>query len=187
MPTIKELSIRISKAKKDIEKLKSKVMKDSQLLFKQSIKDIFKKHKKLVSFSWTQYTPYWNDGDECLFSAHTDYLYINGSDDCESFSELEQFHTDCLDKDKSIKKLTMDNIKLAKKKDQKWQIESNERRIEEIQKADFEEVKWKYEFLKDVSNLLNNFSQEALLEMFSDHVKVTITKDGIETENYEHD
>lgn len=187
MPTTKELQTRISKSKKDIEKLRSKMIKDSQLLFKQSLKDIFKKHKKLVSFSWTQYTPHWNDGDECVFSAHTDYLYINGSEEDSNFRDMEKLYADCLDKDKAIKKLTAENVKLAKKKDQKWQIESNERRIEEIQKADFEDIKWKCEFLKDANDLLNDFSQEALQEMFNDHVRVIVTKTGIETESYEHD
>jgi len=187
MPTIKELTTRISKAKKDIEKLRSKMIKDSEMLFKQSLKNIFKKHEKLTSFSWTQYTPHWNDGDECVFSAHTDYLYINGSEEDCGFWDMEKLYKDCLDKDKSVKKLEEENIKLAKKKDQKWQIESNERRIEEIKKADFEEIKWKYEFLKDANDLLGDFSQEALQEMFNNDVKVTVTKDGIETEEYEHD
>ena len=42
----------------------------------------------LTSFAWTQYTPHWNDGDACTFSAHTDYLYINGSEDSESFWDI---------------------------------------------------------------------------------------------------
>lgn len=33
---------------------------------------IFEQHPSLQGFSWTQYTPYFNDGDPCLFSCHSD-------------------------------------------------------------------------------------------------------------------
>jgi len=187
MPTVKELHTRISKAKKDIEKLKSKLVKDTQMLFKHSLKDIFKNNKRLTSFSWTQYTPHWNDGDACTFSAHTDYIHLNGSDESDSLWDIENLYKDVINKDASIKKLQAENTKLAKKKDQKWQIESNERRIEEIQKADIEELTWKLDALKNINTLLSNADDDVLLEMFNDHVKVTVTKDGVETEEYQHD
>lgn len=187
MPTTKELSSRISKAKKDIEKLKSKLVKDTQLLFKVSLKDIFNKNKNLVSFAWTQYTPHWNDGDACTFSAHTDYIYLNGSDESESLWDVENLYNDVIDKENVIKKLKAENAKLAKKKDQKWQIESNERKIEEIQNTDIKEIEWKANALKDISELLSSANDDCLMEMFDDHVKVIVTKDGIETESYQHD
>lgn len=31
----------------------------------------FEKYPTLESFSWTQYTPYFNDGDTCQFSVHS--------------------------------------------------------------------------------------------------------------------
>ena len=187
MPTTKELTARISKAKKEIEKIKSKIVKDTGILFKQSLKEIFKKHKDLVSFSWSQYTPHWNDGDECLFSANTDYIYLNGSDESDSLWDIKSLYADVVNKEGSIKKLKAENVKLAKKKDQKWQIESNERKIEEIEKANLGELNWKLNALEDINNLLDNADSDALLEMFNNHVKVTATRDGIETEDYEHD
>lgn len=53
------------------------VVKDA---FKSAAKSLFADNSDLVSFSWRQYTPYFNDGDECVFGSHTDYPYINGSD-----------------------------------------------------------------------------------------------------------
>jgi hypothetical protein len=187
MPTVKELNARISRAKKDIEKLKIKLVKDTQMLFKQSVKDIFKKHKELISFSWTQFTPHWNDGDSCQFSANTDYIYLNGSEESESLWDNQNLYNDLLDYESVRNKLKAENVKLAKKKDQKWRIESNERKLEELENADIKQVKWKTEVLKDINGLLDMADTDALLEMFNDHVKVTVTKDGIETEDYEHD
>lgn len=40
---------------------------------------LFDKSKKIESIGWTQYTPYFNDGDSCEFGVNFD-LYINGSD-----------------------------------------------------------------------------------------------------------
>lgn len=43
-------------------------------------KKLFEENPTLESFSWRQYTDYFNDGDECTFSAHfyDDELTING-------------------------------------------------------------------------------------------------------------
>jgi hypothetical protein len=49
--------------------------------FESCAKEIFDKYPKLHTFSWRQYTPYFNDGSECEFSVNTSYLDINGRDD----------------------------------------------------------------------------------------------------------
>lgn len=49
-----------------------KTMKDmAKGLFNEISAEIFKENPNLQSFSWIEYTPYWNDGDICQFSAHT--------------------------------------------------------------------------------------------------------------------
>jgi len=188
MPTAKDLMKRISKMEKEIEKMKSKIQEDTESMFKLSFKEIFEKHSKLESFSWVQYTPNWNDGDECVFSAHTDYVYLNGSED-ESvcLQELEALYKDVLNKDKAIKKLTNENVRLAKKGNTKWQIDHNNQRISEIQNSDLDEVSWKYLALEDITGVLSSVDDDIFRDMFSDHVKVTVSRNGIETESYEHD
>jgi len=39
-------------------------------------KEIFERHPSLESFSWTQYTPYFNDGSPCVFDANVEYLRV---------------------------------------------------------------------------------------------------------------
>lgn len=39
--------------------------------------NVFNKFSQLQSFSWTQYTPYFNDGDECVFRMNGLH-YMNG-------------------------------------------------------------------------------------------------------------
>ena len=43
---------------------------------------LFEKFPELESFSWTQYAPYFNDGDACTFSAH-DIDRVNGHQEYE--------------------------------------------------------------------------------------------------------
>ena len=66
------------KAKRaEIAKQEAELLKESEKLFKKAVKDLFKENPTLESFSWTQYTPYFNDGDTCTFSANTDYPDVN--------------------------------------------------------------------------------------------------------------
>ena len=75
----------ILKAKQEeIKKLKKEMVEASNKIFTELTKEIFVEHPKVKSFGWTQYTPYFNDGDTCYFSVHTDYIYINGESADES-------------------------------------------------------------------------------------------------------
>lgn len=70
-----ELKVFEDKKKKLTEELRKEFPKLLQPLLEQS--------KVIDSISWTQYTPYFNDGDECEFSVHVDDLQINGLSEYE--------------------------------------------------------------------------------------------------------
>jgi hypothetical protein len=75
-----------------IEKIKSEIAafdekrkqlcEELQKQFPDLFKDFFAKHEWVEKFQWRQYTPYFNDGDECVFGVSNDYssLEINGVD-----------------------------------------------------------------------------------------------------------
>jgi len=65
-----ELDIFEAKKKQLVEELRKE--------FPRMFAELFNKSKCIESVSWTQYTPYFNDGDECVFSANTDWLNLNG-------------------------------------------------------------------------------------------------------------
>lgn len=60
-------------AKKQMAEFKEKMKQDGKQFFSDQSKELFEKHPTLVKFGWTQYTPYFNDGDTCYFSASLDY------------------------------------------------------------------------------------------------------------------
>jgi hypothetical protein len=51
--------------------------------FLEASNEVFNKYPNIESFSWTQYTPYFNDGDECTFSAQTKYPQLTFTDGTE--------------------------------------------------------------------------------------------------------
>jgi hypothetical protein len=73
--------------------MKEEFAEASKAIFTEEVKALFEKFPKLVSFSWTQYTPYFNDGEPCIFSAHTDYPSIQFGDEDEREDEYTNRET----------------------------------------------------------------------------------------------
>lgn len=104
------------------------------------------KDDTIQNISWSQYTPYFNDGDECTFGVNNDDIYVNGDD----LSELEGYEQSYSRKDREPNNL--------------------EKTVDEIRAA------------------LQAIPQEFYKDLFGDHVRVTVNRDGtIETEEYDHD
>lgn len=62
--------------------------------FSECTAAVFEQHPVLESFGWRQYTPYFNDGDPCVFRACTADFVING---------LDQYEADAPDGSKNAK------------------------------------------------------------------------------------
>jgi hypothetical protein len=50
-----------------------KLRKEGEAAVKDAFKDIFERFPELEMIWWTQYTPYFNDGDTCVFGVHDFY------------------------------------------------------------------------------------------------------------------
>lgn len=69
MPISKEEVKKVQQTMADLRAEMKKAISDA---FSNMAKVLFQDHPGLESFSWTAYTQYWNDGDQCYFSANTD-------------------------------------------------------------------------------------------------------------------
>ena len=187
--TSDSLKTKISKTQKEIEKLKNQLVKDSEKLFKTSCREIFENNPDFTSFAWTQYTAYWNDGEPCEFSAHTDYVYIDEEEDESDFYNAEIDFKELKQKEKTIKSLLseIEGLKKKGKKDDDWEIKHKQNRIEKLNELSLENAEKRFNFLKDINDLMKNIDQETLERMFGDHAKVVVTKDGVNVEHYDHD
>lgn len=73
----KSVSKKVKEFNSKVERLRKAFVKEAETLFKEATAEIFASEPKLESFSWTQYTPYFMDGDTCVFGVN-DICEING-------------------------------------------------------------------------------------------------------------
>jgi hypothetical protein len=159
-----------AKAQKKFDDLKKKIADAQQelkatakTLFKELSAEIFNENPTLVSFGWTQYTPYWNDGDTCTFSANTEYptVTVLASDGKKVRHDENYGETVWLDPEDEEIEHTTDS-------------EQYDQEIELVSEK--------------VGDFLRNFSDEDLETMFGDHCKVTAERSGkIEVDGYDHE
>lgn len=157
---IKELD----ETRKKISELKQELVDKSTEVFQEFQKDIFNKYPQLESFGWTQYTPYFNDGDTCIFSPHTNYLKINDEWVDDSAWVGENITTNW----------------------GKWnqQLRIYEGRVEEPNPNYNEELS---KANSEIVDFLSKFDDDFYLSKFGDHSEITITKDSLTIEDYDHD
>lgn len=74
------MSTALKQLKAEIENQQNLFKVKAQAAFKEATQEVFEAFPNLQSFSWTQYTPYFNDGHECVFGVRGDYPSINGVD-----------------------------------------------------------------------------------------------------------
>lgn len=162
--TIKEKIQSLDEIREKISELKKELVGKSTEIFTDFQKEIFDKYPQLKSFGWSQYTPYFNDGDTCQFSANTDYIKINDEwvDDSEWICE----------------KITTNWGK--------WNQEHRvyEGRVEELNPKYNEELAKAND---EIVDFLSKFDNDFYLSKFGDHSEITITKDSMTIEDHDHD
>lgn len=127
----------------------------------------------IVEFGWSQYTPYFNDGEPCEFSADEPWVRTTAevNTEEESFSEYD------LDLwgHPSLGKVTGH-----------WEGEWPNRKYVKDGYEGPDEAR--YNRCRALSRALQSGAfDNVLLEHFGDHARITVRKDGIEVEFYEHD
>jgi hypothetical protein len=116
--------------------LRAKSKEVARAAFHAGSQQIFEEQPEVNTFSWTQYTCYFNDGEECHFAVHDYDFELNGeepySEDCKLSPTIRNAAT------------------------------------------------------KSIRSLLRSFDD--MEELFGDHVRVIVSRDGIKTEEYvDHD
>lgn len=121
------------------------------------IKIIFIRYPKVKSFGWSQYTPYYNDGNEIYFSVNTDYISINGELVDESITSYGTWNRE--------KKVYEGRVEVP-----------NLNYDAELAKA-----------ADEIRDFLKHFDDDFFLEQFGDHAEVVVTKDGVSINDCDHD
>lgn len=150
------------------ETLSKKIRQMAAEVFADGVKVIFEKHPTLEYISWTQYTPYFNDGEACEFSVNRDYLTIKEVGE----EAIEDYDFDLGEITRSIETGTRRQWNGATRM---WEDVAFVPTDAELSAPTIREF-------------INEFEDADFLMMFGDHVRVTIYNDGrIEADHYDHD
>jgi hypothetical protein len=133
---------------------------------KNGFKEFFKRVPEVKTVHWVQYTPYFNDGDPCVFrvcdasfSNVEDVSRLSCYEDIEDEQEGE-FNTEVYGSYKNM-------LQYGGKK---------------ILSED------SYNICKELNVILTSSEMEDVMEnLFGDHVRVIATAEGFDTEDYDHD
>jgi len=72
------------------QELAKKFQATAQELFKKTTKNFFDSVPEIKAFYWSQYTPYFNDGDECVFSVND--VYFTNTTDTDNIEWEEEYN-----------------------------------------------------------------------------------------------
>lgn len=81
---MKDLQKEFDNLIREQQELSKKFQATAQELFKKTTKNFFEKVPEVKCFYWTQYTPYFNDGDTCVFSVGD--VYFTNTTDVDNIS-----------------------------------------------------------------------------------------------------
>jgi hypothetical protein len=182
MKKIDELKTKISEANARINELKKQVQKELQAEFTGALAELFDAYPFVKSLGFTAYTPYFNDGNTCEYNVHHDDCEFNGYDEYEDEPQGEGVN---------VLKLARETIYVEEPNPDynpvagSWAKEGRETHWVEKPNPDFNPL---YKEAVDAfRSALAVVDDDNWVDMVGDHVKVTITREGIETDEYDHD
>lgn len=131
---------------------------EAAALIKPMLSEFIKQNPQVSAVKWTQYTPYFNDGDQCTFNVHEPSFFFAADPENNNPEDHDGF----------------ESYSMNRGADYKWGP-SLEHASAATQAACYE-----------LSGELQGVS-DALEELFGDHVRVIVTADGVSVDEYNHD
>jgi hypothetical protein len=182
MKKIDELKTKISEANARINELKKQVQNELQAEFTGALSELFDAYPFVKSVSFAAYTPYFNDGDSCEYNVHYDYCQFNGFDEDDDEQEGENVN---------VLKLARETIYVEEPNpdydasNYNWGTHRNKTRWVKKPNPDFNPLyKEAVDAFREALAVVDDANWK---DMVGDHVKVMVTRDGIETDEYDHD
>jgi hypothetical protein len=139
-----------------LNEIKKIAQEKTKVVLQEGTRDIFK-NRKITWIGWTQFTPYFNDGEECIFSVHEMY-YGYDLDPTEVYNPYDGVY-----------------------------IGYRMYESDKPEDMDMEDFSSDYEEMKKLSNAIESIPSDVMKSAFGDHVFVRITKEGVQILSYYHD
>ncbi len=171
MTDIKAITKRYKELHKDLQQ---QIKVEAQSIIKGIFDEFFEKQPNVHAIAWTQYTPYWQDGEECTFRVN-DIMLILSKD------SLEEDDDDYFEGDQD---LVRDRAYYAKDGDQE-ELDKIDAKIAAVGGIDAYKAA-----VKDfgvVTKILGAIEDEYMEMLYGDHVSVRYTRKGVKVEEYDHE
>ena len=129
----------------------------------EEIQKLVLKDEEIEGIRWTQYTPYFNDGDACIFGVMDAYVKIKGRDE-----EAGDYGDGFLSP---------------------WDVDGRtyNSTLRQYEYNNSPEQQALYDKIKSVTDFVGKIPESLMLAAFGDHRRITIDADGIHNEHYDHD
>jgi hypothetical protein len=185
---------KLVKLVKEVEALKEKMKSEGELALKESFKDFFDAHPEARGIKWSQYTPYFNDGDACVFRVHGFDLILDKKHMAEDIKKILKFDESKTDESDADDDFNEDNhvdafyvVENSKHNVKDYNGPYSRAREAGVQLRELTKAEKK--LIKDYDELTGACDkiESVLQDIFGDHVMVVATRDGFRTEEYEHD
>lgn len=139
----------------------------------------------IASFGWTQYTPYFNDGEPCVFSVETPWFRTVDDVKAETSGSDEDDEYDYEDDDSFTVEYghpTLGKQGYQWDNPRDWE---NRRKVYGPYEGSHQST---FMVCSALSEAINSGAfEDVLLEAFGDHAQVRVTAAGITVDTYSHD
>lgn len=163
----------------EIESLKVRYQESMKQKFNEITKSFFNECPEVKALVWSQYTPYFNDGEACVFSINEVYAIVAGFDPDELLDPYEYEYGEDGAETLTYGKDLEDT--LARFSNYSWGVDK-------VKKITEQESKYPGYFEKAGRMIsLINENEELMETMFGDHAAVYLMKDRVIVEEYSHD
>jgi hypothetical protein len=168
MTSIDEFSVRLGNLRSEFEAKKKALAVEGRSIIHAQLKNAFDADPDLAVISWRQYTPYFNDGDACVFSFHG--------------CSIAWFKDNVAPEERTVDIGELEEGKYIYK-EYVWgefpSLISDPDGLPEKCRASYAATKKLEAFMEANEDLAQ--------DIFGDHVEVFAMRDGIEVEDYSHD
>ena len=173
---------RVKAMSDELKALKEKLHKEFQDNVSGIFREFFESVPLVENIVWTQYTPYFNDGEPCEFAVHTPEFYYKGTtenDGPEGSYSWGDSGTILLPGEWLQEKYNHPKIYFAGDSETYEEAAQGEK-TDALQEY-YEPIRAMEDFIQSRDNM------EFFQAVFGDHCKVTASIEGVDIEEYEHD
>jgi len=169
------------------EEFDRRIEKEGKNILKATFSDFFSSHPEIRSIVWTQYTPYFNDGEACVFSIN-DFEFILDMDSALVSDDVKKLYEHVAGEyDGNYGYGEADVRPVFRTLSGKHHYDEEQRKSLGLKRRQLTDAEKKLaqdcDELEDVCFKIKDLLSVA----FGDHVVVTATSKGFDVSEFEHD